>query len=75
MLTIYTTPGCTDCNATCKALTRRGMPYRTVDLSTDPEALEHVRFLGYTQAPVCVTDTGEHWSGFRPDRLTALTRA
>lgn len=25
MLTIYTTPGCTDCNATCKALTRRGM--------------------------------------------------
>ncbi|OBA50682.1 MULTISPECIES: glutaredoxin domain-containing protein [Kocuria] len=75
MLIIYTTPGCTDCASTCRALTRRGVPYRTVDLSTDPKALEHVRSLGYAQAPVCIADTGEHWSGFRPDRLTALTRA
>lgn len=75
MLTIYTTPGCTNCNATAKALNRRGLPYRTVDLTTDPEAIGYVRGLGYTQAPVRVTDTGEHWSGFRPDRLTALARA
>ncbi len=75
MLTVYTTPGCTGCTATCQALTRRQVPYRTVDLSTDPKALEHVRSLGYAQAPICITDTGEHWSGFRPDRLTALTRA
>jgi len=74
MLTVYTTPGCTDCNATRKALTRRGLPYRTVDLTTDSEAMDYVRGLGYAQAPVCVTDTGEHWSGFRPDRLTALAR-
>lgn len=75
MLTVYTTPGCTNCDATRKALTRRALPYRTVDLTTNPEALDYVRGLGYTQAPVCVTDTGEHWSGFRPDRLTALARA
>ncbi|MEU7198513.1 glutaredoxin family protein [Streptomyces xinghaiensis] len=52
MLTIYTTPGCTDCASTCRALTRRGVPYRTVDLSTDPKALEHVRSLGYGLIPI-----------------------
>lgn len=72
-ITVYSTPTCTQCQATYTALQRRGIPYRVVDLTTDPAALEHVRQLGYQAAPVVETPTG-HWSGFRPDKLTALPR-
>jgi glutaredoxin-like protein NrdH len=37
----------------------------------DPAALEHVKSLGYLQAPVVVTDE-DHWSGFRPDKIDEL---
>ena len=34
---------------------------------------EYVKGLGYMQAPVVVTDD-EHWSGFRPDKIEALSQ-
>lgn len=70
-VTVYTKPSCVQCNATYRALDSRGIVYDIVDLSTDPEALERIKELGYLQAPVVVTDD-EHWSGFRPDKITAL---
>ena len=42
-------------------------------LSEDPAALEHVKSLGYLQAPVVVTDE-DHWSGFRPDKIDELAK-
>lgn len=42
------------------------------DVSTDEAALEHVKSLGYMQAPVVVTDD-DHWSGFRPDKIATLS--
>ena len=42
-----------------------------LDLSEDQTALETVKELGYLQAPVVVTD-GDHWSGFRPDKIDEL---
>jgi glutaredoxin-like protein NrdH len=71
-ITVYSKPACVQCNATYKALDRAGLPYRTVDVSADREARDYVMALGYLQAPVVVAD-GEHWSGFRPDRIKALT--
>lgn len=41
-------------------------------MSQDAEALDKVKSLGYLQAPVIVTEDGEHWSGFRPDLIAAL---
>ena len=72
--TVYTKPSCVQCNATYRALDSKGIEYDIVDLSEDPTALETVKELGYLQAPVVVTDD-EHWSGFRPDRIKALTAA
>ena len=72
-ITLYTKPACMQCNATKKALDRAGLDYEQVDVSTDDEARDYVLALGYLQAPV-VEANGEHWSGFRPERIKALVQ-
>lgn len=69
--TVYTKPSCVQCNATYRALDSQGIEYDIVDLTEDPAALEIVKQLGHLQAPVVVTDD-ENWSGFRPDKISAL---
>ena len=71
MVTVYTKPACTQCRFTQKELDRTGIPYTTLDVTKNPDALQHVQALGYLQAPVVETDT-EHWSGFKPDKIKAL---
>jgi glutaredoxin-like protein NrdH len=74
-VTVYTKPSCVQCNATYRHLDKRGISYNVVDLSQSPEALELVRALGYLQAPVVIVDNdlwGDHWSGFRPDKIDEL---
>lgn len=73
-VTVYTKPACVQCNATYRALDKRGVAYRSVDISQDAEALDRVRALGYMQAPVVVTDD-DHWSGFNPDKIGALAES
>jgi glutaredoxin-like protein NrdH len=72
MITVYTKPACVQCNATYKALDKQGVAYDVVDITADPEARDYVMALGYLQAPVVVAGS-EHWSGFRPDRIKALS--
>ena len=70
-VTVYTKPSCVQCTATYRALDSKGIEYEIHDLSEDATALQAVKELGYLQAPVVVTDD-EHWSGFRPDKISAL---
>lgn len=70
-ITVYTKPGCVQCNATFRALDKVGMDYRSIDVSQDSAALERIKQLGYMQAPVVETST-DHWSGFRPDKISEL---
>lgn len=70
-ITVYTKPSCVQCNATTRALDKAGLGYNLVDIAENPEARDYVIGLGYAQAPVVEVD-GEHWSGFRPDRIAAL---
>lgn len=70
-ITLYIKPACMQCNATKKALDRAGLEYTSVDISLDDEARDYVMALGYLQAPV-VEVNGEHWSGFRPERIRGL---
>ena len=70
-ITVYSKPACVQCDATYRALDKRGLDYTVVDISQDAEALDMVRSLGYMQAPVVVADD-THWSGFRPDQIAAL---
>ena len=73
-ITVYTKPACVQCNATYKALDKLGLTYEIVDITEVPDARDYVMALGYLQAPVVVAG-GEHWSGFRPDRIKALAGA
>jgi glutaredoxin-like protein NrdH len=70
-VTVYTKPACVQCTATYRALDKAGIEFSSIDISEDPAARDYVMALGYLQAPVVVTD-GEHWSGFRPDRIKSL---
>ncbi|MDP0399267.1 glutaredoxin-like protein NrdH [Tsukamurella strandjordii] len=72
---VYSKPACVQCTATIRSLERANVDYHVVDLAADDDAREYVLALGYLQAPVVVTAGGEHWSGFRPDRLRALAGA
>ncbi|MGB3675001.1 MAG: glutaredoxin-like protein NrdH [Candidatus Nanopelagicales bacterium] len=70
-VTVYTKPACVQCTATYRALDKAGLDYSIVDISLDSDARDYVMSLGYLQAPVVVA-YGDKWSGFRPDRITAL---
>ncbi|MGV0656040.1 glutaredoxin-like protein NrdH [Mycolicibacterium thermoresistibile] len=70
-ITVYTKLQCPQCEQTKKWLDGRGIAYETRDVTLNQEAREYVLGLGYRGAPVVVAD-GEHWSGFRVDRLKAL---
>ena len=67
-ITIYTNPNCVQCDQTKRYLDNKSIPYETVDLSTNQDALEMVVAKGFKSAPVVVTDTDE-WSGFRLEKL------
>ncbi|MDD9205737.1 glutaredoxin family protein [Georgenia sp. 10Sc9-8] len=74
-VTVYTTPGCMQCRMTYRALERAGIDYDVVDLAENTAARAYVtEELGHTQAPVVVVneDPQHHWSGFRPEKITAL---
>jgi glutaredoxin-like protein NrdH len=71
-VTVLSKPGCVQCDATVRALTKKGVDFVQVDLADDAEALDLARGLGYMSAPVVVTPGGEHWAGFRPDRIADL---
>lgn len=74
MITVYSKPHCTDCNATYTSLDKRKIPYAVIDVSQDAAALKTITDLGYLQVPVCMTSDGDHWSGYRPDKILALAR-
>ena len=58
--------------ATYRRLDSLGLPYEVIDMSVNPDSLAYVKELGHLQAPVVVTADGEHWSGYRPDKIDAL---
>ena len=72
-ITVYTTPGCVQCRPTKAKIERAGLPLIEVDLADEANAekADHIRSLGYSQAPVVRTSYGDEWNGFRPDLLDA----
>ncbi len=71
-VTVYTLPACVQCDSTKRMLQRNQIEFEVVDMSQDPVALEMVKTMGYTAAPVVVAGD-EHWSGFRMDNIQALS--
>jgi glutaredoxin-like protein NrdH len=74
-VTVYSTPDCVQCQTTKRTLDRFHISYDSIDLSQNPDAMELVQSLGYTQAPVVIVthgDTTLSWSGFRLGKLEHL---
>ena len=71
MVQVYTKPRCVQCTATYRELDKHGIEYEIKEL-TEPENLAYAKSLGHLQAPVVVTPAGDHWSGFRPDKIGDL---
>lgn len=70
-VTLYTRPGCGPCVAMKDALTRAGIVFEVVDVTTSEAGQCRVAELGYKQAPV--VDAGTlHWSGVQPAKVQEL---
>lgn len=80
-VTLYSLPPtkCVKCHATEISMRRKNIAVHKVRLDEDPEAMEYVKSLGYSQAPVVVVeDNGtviDHWGDFREERIAALKNA
>lgn len=71
MTTVYTKPACVQCDMTKRYLDKAGIEYDTVDITQDPTALDMILGMGFSSAPVVISENGS-WAGFQPDRLNEL---
>lgn len=71
-VTVYGKPLCVQCDATKRSLNSQRIEFDYIDVSEDPDALAKIKAMGYLQVPVVVAGE-ERWSGFRPDKLKALS--
>lgn len=67
--TLYTKSNCVQCDATKRMFKASGIEYSELDAI---ENLDYLKGLGHLQAPVVVTDSGQHWSGFQPDKIKEI---
>lgn len=73
LITIYIKNNCMQCTATKNMMDKLGLTWQVINLDDEPDAIENLKALGYRQLPVVMAD-GEHWSGFRPDKLMRLAQ-
>jgi len=71
MVTVYSNPNCSQCEATKRFLTLKEIPFEAKMLEDSPEIMPLIKEKGYKVAPVVVTDT-DSWSGFKLDKLNEL---
>ena len=69
---LFTQPNCQPCKAVERKLVQYGIPYVVHDISTDENARERVKALGYTQTPVIISPDGNSFSGLHPAKIKAL---
>lgn len=71
---VYGKPDCQPCLMVRRHLDRARVPYRYLDVTTEPAALDEVALLGYQGVPVVVAGD-VHRQGYRPDWLDVLVLA
>jgi glutaredoxin-like protein NrdH len=68
-ITVYSKPGCVQCNAVKKWLGKRGIEHAVVDVTQSPADLAALKELGYEAVPVTFVSNGDpetdlHFYGF-----------
>lgn len=69
---VWSLPVCMQCDATKRLMRRRGIDFEERNLENYPAKVAEFQGRGFLQAPI-IEAGAEVWSGFRPDRITALT--
>lgn len=72
MVTVFSSPTCYPCRFTKERLDDLNVEFVDRDVTTDEEAAEIVRKLGYKGVPVVLLENGDHWQGLDPSRIDAL---
>lgn len=78
-VTVYSNETCVQCNATYRALDKKGIPF-TVEDAQEKANNEMLKAFGHMQAPGVVVRDAEgnivdNWSGFRPDKIEEQARS
>jgi glutaredoxin-like protein NrdH len=71
-VTVYSNPNCVQCEQTKRFLTMKGIEFEAKMIADSPEINSLIEEKGYKSAPVVVAGD-ESWSGFRLEKLHALT--
>lgn len=77
---LFSKDGCQPCEATKRALTKKGIEFETIDVNRDDSAKLYVAdTLGYRGVPaVAVFDENDErvddWQGFRPDLINEIAK-
>jgi len=72
MITVYSKPNCSMCEATKATLTKYALEFTEINFMADPDALDKVIAMGYQQAPVVVVEQNgieTSWSGYEPIKI------
>ena len=72
MVTIYSKNDCVQCKMTKKFLDQHKVEYNEINLDEQPEFIENLKAEGFLATPVVKLPDGNAFTGFRPDRLSAL---
>lgn len=74
-VTVYTKPGCMQCQATKTLMDRLGIEYDLIDISNRPEIAAFLQREGYKSLPVVFVyhdEDTDSWCGFRPNLIKKL---
>ena len=73
MLTVVSQDRCMPCKMTAKKLNELGVAHNYVDVSDVPDLVKSAMDQGALATPLVFKGREFLWSGYRPDRLAALT--
>jgi glutaredoxin len=63
MFTVYSTPGCSYCDAAKQLLTQKGLDFEVIDLMEDPEAMQVMASIQARTVPQ-IFHEGVHIGGY-----------
>ena len=71
-VSVYKKDNCIQCTMTMKEMDKLGIKYETVNMSENEAEREKVKGMGYMTAPVVFVDEGNHWGGYRLEKISPL---
>ena len=72
MVTVFSMNNCIQCKMTKRFLEEHNVAFIEHNIDEQPEFIENLKAEGFLATPVVKLPDGNAFTGFRPDRLSAL---